>query len=207
MTTRLIVTGRPLRSGRAGWAGPHRQRGITYLITLFLVALVGMGLAALGTVWETEAKRERERDLLFIGQQFSTALWRYYEASPGIKEYPRRLEDLLEDRRQQTVQRHLRQIFVDPVTAERDWGVEVVAGRIVAVHSRSTAEPLLRAGFPSGLEDLAGAKTYSAWIFRSQKPVAGPGRIESLAIAVVSAPDPSSAQTRMGSTDKGADSR
>ena len=108
------MTARPTATGRAGGGNTpdrRRQRGLTYLIVLFLVALVGMGLAALGSVWVTDSQRERERELLFIGEQFGVALQRYYDASPGTKEYPRRLEDLLEDRRFQVPRRHLRQIF------------------------------------------------------------------------------------------------
>src|ERR1035437_4568653 len=112
------MTARPTATGRAGGGNTpdrRRQRGLTYLIVLFLVALVGMGLAALGSVWVTDSQRERERELLFIGEQFGVALQRYYDASPGTKEYPRRLEDLLEDRRFQVPRRHLRQIFPDPL--------------------------------------------------------------------------------------------
>lgn len=106
-----------------------------------------MGLAALGTVWQTEMQREREHELLFIGEQFGLALWRYYEASPDAKAYPRRLEDLLEDRRHAVPRRHLRQIFVDPLTGRRDWVVIMSGGQITAVRSRSQGEPIVRAGF------------------------------------------------------------
>lgn len=132
-----------------------------------------MGLAALGTVWQTEMQREREHELLFIGEQFGLALWRYYEASPDAKAYPRRLEDLLEDRRHAVPRRHLRQIFVDPLTGRRDWVVIMSGGQITAVRSRSQGEPIVRAGFPPGREEFAGATTHAEWLFTPLAPRAG----------------------------------
>jgi hypothetical protein len=135
--------------------------------------LVGLGLAALGTVWQTETQRERERELLFIGEQFANALWRYHDASPGAKVYPRRLEDLLEDRRHQVPRRHLRQIFVDPLTGQRDWVLIIVGGQITALRSRSEGVPIVLAGFPPGWEEFAGAKTHAEWLFTPLMPRPG----------------------------------
>ena len=54
---------------------------------LFAVALIGILLAAAGQVWRTEALREKEKELLFVGEQFRQAIGSYYENSPGV---PRR---------------------------------------------------------------------------------------------------------------------
>lgn len=189
MTAAPTVTGKGIRRGRRG------QRGVTYLIVLFLVALVGMGLAALGTVWQTEMQRERERELLFIGEQFANALWRYYDSSPEPKTYPRRLEDLLEDRRHQVPRRHLRQIFVDPMTGRRDWVLIVVGGQITAVRSRSTATTIVHAGFPPGWEELAGAKTHAEWLFTPLAPRAG----TTAPAATAAAPDAAATDAAQGS--------
>ena len=165
----MPVTAPPTATGKGQGAGPagHRsQRGITYLIVLFLIALVGMGLAFLGTFWDTELKRGRERELLFIGEQFGVALKRYYDASPGVKEYPRRLEDLLDDRRHQTVRRHLRQIFADPLTGKRDWVLVMNGEQITAIHSRSKGVPFVHTGFPPDwVDQFSGASTYADWLF------------------------------------------
>lgn len=160
--------------GRCRLASRRSQCGVTYLVVLFLVALVGMGLAALGTVWTTDAQREKERELLFIGEQFGVALQRYYEASPAIKTYPRRLEDLLEDRRHPAPRRYLRQIFVDPLTGQRDWVVVMAGDQIVAVHSRSQAVPIVRHGFPPEWETYANAHAHAEWIFSPLIPRLGP---------------------------------
>lgn len=180
------MTAAPTANGRHWQAAG--QRGVTYLVVLFLVALVGLGLAALGNFWSAEAQRQRERELLFIGEQFGAALWRYYDASPGAKVYPQRLEELLDDRRQQAVRRHLRQIFIDPLTGKRDWVVETSAGQIVAVHSRSSGVPLTRHGFARGWEGLADAGTHSEWVFRARQPALEAGGILPLAPAPVDTP-------------------
>ena len=166
----------PTATGRgygAGQAGHRGQRGITYLVVLFLMALVGMGLASLGTFWDAELQRGRERELLFIGEQFGVALKRYYDASPGVKEYPRRLEDLLDDRRHQTVRRHLRQLFADPLTGKRDWVLVMNDGQITAVHSRSNGVPFVRTGFPQDWAVFSGAQTHAEWVFTPLAPRAG----------------------------------
>jgi len=47
----------------------RRQRGFTYLTVLFIVAILLGGLAMVGEVWETSAKRDKEAELLFVGNQ------------------------------------------------------------------------------------------------------------------------------------------
>ena len=168
MTERHTASGRYVRASR------RDQRGVTYLVVLFLVALVGMGLAALGTVWATDVQREKERELLFIGEQFGVGLQRYYEAVPELKSYPRHLEDLLEDRRHLVPRRHLRQIFVDPLTGKRDWVVVMAGDQIVAVHSRSKAVPIVRNGFPPEWEAFSNAHAHAEWVFSPLVPRIGP---------------------------------
>jgi len=114
------------------------QRGFSYLLLLFAVAALGIAAAGSALMWSTLSQTERERELLFIGGEFSRALQRYYDASPAEpKAYPARLEDLLEDKRHQVPMRHLRKIYVDPMTNNRDWGLVVSQGQIRAIHSRS----------------------------------------------------------------------
>lgn len=143
------------------------QGGFTYLGLLFAVALAGVALAATGVVWSTERQRERERELLFVGQQFRDAIASYYERSPGlVKRYPSKLEDLLKDSRFLTVRRHLRQLYADPMTGNREWApIAAPEGGIMGVHSLSSAAPVKRHGFPEELADLEGRSSYSDWKF------------------------------------------
>jgi type II secretory pathway pseudopilin PulG len=145
---------------------PNRQRGFTYLGLLFLVAVIGVGLTAVGLVWHTAIKRERERELLFVGEQYRLAIKRYYDASPGAKQYPRSLDDLLLDPRFPNVRRHLRRIYPDPITGGKEWElVSAPDGAILGVHSRSKDKPLKTAGFRPDFAAFAQAQSYADWVF------------------------------------------
>lgn len=117
---------------------PMRQRGFSYLLLLFAVAALGIASAGSALLWSTLAQTERERELLFIGGEFSRALQRYFDASPAEpKRYPATLQELLEDKRQPMPLRHLRKIYFDPMTRTQDWGLVVSGGQIRAVYSKS----------------------------------------------------------------------
>ena len=143
----------------------RRLRGFTYIWLLIAIALMGIGLAAVGQVWSTAMKRERERELLFVGGEFRQAIGRYYEASPGAKQYPRRLEELLEDQRFPMLKRHLRKIYVDPMTGKPNWGLVLQGDQILGVHSQSTEPPLKSANFDAADNSFAGGNTYADWQF------------------------------------------
>ena len=136
-----------------------------YLALLIAVALMGIGLAAVGLVWDTVAQRERERELLFAGGQFREAIGRYYEASPGVKQYPRKLEDLLEDKRFPSLKRHLRKIYLDPMTGKPDWGLLVQGDQILGVYSQSKNKPLKTANFKLADAFFVDSNAYSDWRF------------------------------------------
>ena len=117
--------------GTAGGHSPHFSRqlpgtsqgGFTYLALLFAVVVMGFTLALTSEIWSTKRQREKEQELLFVGQQFREAIGRYYELSPlGNKIYPATLEDLLQDPRFSNIQRHLRQIYDDPISETKEWG-------------------------------------------------------------------------------------
>lgn len=148
-----------------------RQAGFTYLSVLFAVTVMGIAAAAAGRHWSLEARREREEELLFRGREIRAAIERYYAGSPGQRTYPARLEDLVEDRRYATPRRHLRRIYVDPMTGMADWeAVAAPRGGIMGVRSRSTGEPLKKAGFPPDLAAFEGRESYSEWEFVSRLP-------------------------------------
>lgn len=145
----------------------RRQRGFTYLALLIAVALIGVGLAAGSEVWSQSRQREKEQELLFIGNQFRQAIALYYQRTPGaVKRYPETLQDLLEDKRYLVKQRHLRKIFVDPITGMPEWGlVAAPGGGIMGVYSLSNGKPVKTAGFSEEDQNFAGAQRYSQWRF------------------------------------------
>jgi len=145
-----------------------RQGGFTYLAILFVVAVTGLGVATLGEAWSRSRQREKEAELLWIGNQFRQAIGLYYERSPGgAKRYPTRLEDLLEDKRFVTTQRYLRRIYADPMTGKQDWNIVSAAGGggIMGVKSRSTAQPL---------RFMSAGGTYASWEFNYEPELASP---------------------------------
>jgi len=100
------------------------QKGVVYLWALFAVTVAGVVLAGTGQVWQITAQREKEKELLFIGEQFRKAVMSYYNNPlTGIRQYPEKLEDLLEDKRGPVPIRHLRKIYIDPMTLTDEWGL------------------------------------------------------------------------------------
>lgn len=148
-----------------------RQTGFTYLTALFAVAILGGGLALAGEVWETSVKREREAELLFAGNAYRAAIERYFLSGPQ-RQYPRDLEELLEDPRRPGTERYLRKLYADPVTGKAFGLVKAPDGGIVGVHSASEAAPLKIAGFGKRDATFEGAAKYSDWKFVHTAPVA-----------------------------------
>ena len=154
----------------------RRARGFTYLAVLFIVAILMGGLALVGEVWETSARREKEAELLFIGNQYRRAIGLFYDSTPGgVKRYPRTLEDLVKDPRQPATQRHLRKFYPDPITRKVEWGfVKAPDGGIQGVHSLSEEKPLKIGGFRVRDAGLEGAQKYADWKFIHTLPAAAP---------------------------------
>jgi type II secretory pathway pseudopilin PulG len=146
--------------------------GFTYVAMLISVAVIGAGLAATGEVWSHVQQREREAELLFVGNQFRQAIGYYYESTPGGgKRYPERLEDLLEDKRYPMPRRYLRKLYADPLTGTPEWGLmEAPGGGIMGVYSLSQAAPVKRAEFFVRDRTFHEAAGYYEWRFFYEPP-------------------------------------
>jgi type II secretory pathway pseudopilin PulG len=145
-----------------------RNRGFTYIGLLLLVAITSAGLAAAGSLWSIDSRREKEAELLFIGAQFTAAIAAYRDRTPAGQQqrFPQRLEDLLEDKRWPTTRRHLRRVFFDPMRGTREWGlVPAPGGGIMGVYSLAEGAPLRRDGFPADFADFVTATSYRDWRF------------------------------------------
>jgi type II secretory pathway pseudopilin PulG len=143
------------------------QGGFGYLMALFAVAALGLLAAIAGQVWHTTAQRIRESELLFVGQQYRQALESYHAFKAGdVQQYPKRLEDLLNDKRSQTMLRHLRHIYPDPMTGKVDWVLITAEDRIIGLHSRSEAKSFKRA-FEGADVAFNGTERYREWVFRA----------------------------------------
>jgi type II secretory pathway pseudopilin PulG len=146
----------------------RRERGITYLGLLLAVALTSGALAAGSAVWSHQQRREREKQLLWAGDQIRRALVTYAAtgADAAGARYPARLEDLLEDNRSLVPRRHLRRLYHDPLTHGQPWGlVRDERGGIIAVFSTSDAVPIKTAGFSRDDASFEAARRYRDWRF------------------------------------------
>jgi type II secretory pathway pseudopilin PulG len=138
--------------------------GFTYIGLLIAVVVLGLALSTVGTVWRTQAQREREQELLFIGREFRAAIASYYNS--GVRQYPQSLEDLLEDKRWPEPRHHLRRLYPDPMTGAQDWTIiraDMVG--ITGIASSSKAVPIKKAGFAPDEDIFKDATCYCDWQF------------------------------------------
>ncbi len=130
----------------------------------FILALSANQVMA---VLAQQAQRDREAELLRMGQEIVAAIGSYYEQSPGnVRQFPAALEDLMEDRRFVGLKRHLRRVYNDPMTPDAAWGlVRRADGRIEGVFSTSMSHPIRDQGVDLGDLQLPPARRYEEWKF------------------------------------------
>jgi type II secretory pathway pseudopilin PulG len=145
----------------------RRQGGFSYVIVLFAVAILAVLSARALENSMMKERREKEAELMFVGQAYRNAVRSYYEQSPGTtKSYPGNLDDLIADNRTTTLRRHLRKRYRDPVTGSTEWGiVKNEDGKIMGVYSLSQQAPVKTGAFPSELTEFANARRYQDWLF------------------------------------------
>lgn len=150
----------------------HHQGGLTYLIFLFLIAALGAGSAAIGVVWQHLAQRDREAELLSVGNEYRRAIERFWlsEAETTKRRLPINLDELIEDKRAIPPRRHLRRHYIDPITGNGEWGVVRQNNGIVGIHSLSEAQPIKSGAFLARDSLFADKKRYSDWIFVARIP-------------------------------------
>jgi type II secretory pathway pseudopilin PulG len=147
--------------------GSVNQRGATYLLLLVALALLSLVAATALSAGHSLAQRDKETELLFIGAQFRSALLSYEQHTPpGGKPRPSSLEQLLRDDRTPVPRRHLRRIFVDPISGQDQWGlIKDPAASIVGVHSLAEGRPVKQDKFESPFESFRASTRYSDWVF------------------------------------------
>lgn len=146
----------------------ENSAGFTYFGFLFLVMLIGLGLAGASLILRVQDQRQKEQELLFVGQQYIDAIGSYYNSASGIsKKYPQRIADLLQDTRFLTVKRHLRKPWNDPLTNKEKWGIVYTnLGGIAGFYSLTQGRPLKQTGFLGELNDkFTGKSSYREWRF------------------------------------------
>lgn len=151
---------------RIGNSKPE-QKGFILLGLLVLIVVAGFALTQASTKWSDARKREREQELLKVGDVIRTAIGHYYNQTPGVvKEYPPNLEALLKDNRLPVTKRYLRKIYIDPVTQREGWGmIEAPSGGIMGIYSLSADIPFKTRGFRPVYQHFENKKYYGEWYF------------------------------------------
>ena len=147
---------------------PAGEAGFTYVGLVFFVAMLGLVGAATVKVDSLLRRAAAEEELLEIGAQFGEALRSYAAATPrGYPTAPPTLQDLLKDPRFPGTRRHLRKIFVDPVTGRDEWGIVYQGDKVgvLAVYSLSQAQPLKVANFDARFLNFENKEHLSEWKF------------------------------------------
>jgi type II secretory pathway pseudopilin PulG len=155
----------------------RREHGFVYIALLIGLAIIGIGLGATSEVWTQSRQREKEEELLFVGNQFRQAITRFYiQSPPAARRFPTTLDELVDDvRAPDKPAHHLRKRYSDPMTNDTSWGeVRLANGQLVGVYSQSSNTPFKVFGFALRDKDFLDKDHYSDWVFRSALPAANP---------------------------------
>ncbi len=136
------------------------QGGFLYLVIMFFVVLIGIGLMAVGQEWSVIMKRDREKELAFRGTRIKEAIERFvadHEILKGTRpnKYPLKLEELTK----KAPRRYLPVVYQDPITGQ-DFELIKVGKDIRGVRSTSLETPMDQMTFK-------GARTYHAIKFEA----------------------------------------
>ncbi len=148
----------------------QNERGVTYLMLMFAIVLIGIATSAAAKQWKVMVMRELEADLLAKGIEIQQALALYSttmkagRVMPG-EVYPQTLADLTRPPKP-----FLRKVYLDPM-AHGEWEyLRAPTGGIMGVRSKSTAEPFRKHEFPQAVRHFDGRKTYRDWVFQHPNP-------------------------------------
>ena len=150
------------------------ERGVTYLMLMFVIVLIGIATTAAAKQWKAIVQRELEADLLAKGIEIQNALALYSttikagRVMPG-EVYPQTLADLT-----RLPKPFLRKVYLDPI-GHGEWEyVRGPTGGIMGVRSKSRARPFRQKDFPLAVRHFEGRATYRDWIFQHPSPSSAP---------------------------------
>ena len=144
----------------------QNQRGVTYLMLMAAIVLMGVAMTVVGQQWSVIVKRDKEAELLFRGNRIKAAIEAYaadYQVRKATRPntYPLKLAQLTE-----MPKRYLPVVYKDPITGG-DFELIKAGAEIRGVRSTSKAKPL-------NTVDFKDAATYSAIRFEVKPASAQP---------------------------------
>lgn len=163
-----MPTGKPrTKADRPRSPSARRLRGVVLLTVLLFVFLTALAASSMVQMVQTQTHREREEELLFVGDQYRRAIAAYYNTIPvgTVRSLPASLDALLSDQRFATPVQHLRRLYADPLTGRPEWGLVQEGGGIVGVYSLSELSPMKRQGFAPVYRHFEGKDSYADWKF------------------------------------------
>ncbi len=146
--------------------GGMNQYGVTYLMLMFAIVLIGVSLSVVGKQWSVAVKRDKEAELLFRGNRIKAAIEAYaahhaVEKARRPNRYPTSLEQLTKKPK-----RYLQVVYKDPITG-RDFELIKAGGQIIGVKSTSKGRPFNQVDFKN-------ASSYDQIVFRAVASKAQP---------------------------------
>lgn len=147
--------------------GKPQQSGVVLLTILLFILVTTLAASSLVVSYTTQVQREREEQLLFVGDQYRKAIGSYYSTVPpgGSRSLPQSLDVLLNDQRFPKPIQHLRRLYPDPMTGQPDWNLVRDGGGIVGIRSQAGKTTIKKTGFPKVYEHFEGRERYSEWLF------------------------------------------
>ncbi|HWX56742.1 MAG TPA: hypothetical protein VN176_19325 [Verrucomicrobiae bacterium] len=94
-----------------------KQRGYVLLAVMLIATLILIALAIAAPRIGQQIKREKEEELIHRGQEYSSAIKKFYRANNGL--YPSSLDQLESTNNK----RFLRKRYIDPMTGKDDWKI------------------------------------------------------------------------------------
>ena len=146
----------------------QRYKSSGFAMMIVITGLLVTSIFLMVTIPPARVERQqlREAELMFAGQAIQSAIESYAKPSGNAAiELPRNFDDLLFDTRGQVPRRHLRRVYIDPMSRSTDWGLILQDDRLLGVYSKSMAAPLKKVGFTTDHLSFTGAATYSQWRF------------------------------------------
>lgn len=144
----------------------RNERGVTYLMLMCAIVLIGLVTSVAAKQWKMMVQRELEADLLARGIEIQQALELYSttmkagRVTPGGV-YPQSLADLT-----RLPKPFLRKVYFDPM-GHGEWDyLRSPTGGIMGVRSRSKAKPIRHHDFPPAVRHFDGRERYDQWVFQ-----------------------------------------
>ena len=145
------------------------RAGYTMIVLMIAVAVLAVLLLMAVPLWQTEAQREAEAELVFRARQYVTAIGLYVKGHNNL--YPQNLEIL-------HLEKFLRQLYPDPMGADGRWDLVLqdtsggeVKYLVVPAHlakayaGRANLVGVCSTSPETAFREYRGKKKYNEWAF------------------------------------------